>query len=128
MVKHNKILMEWDKASESWSDFVQEGKDYYREELNNPATFRLIGNVKGKHVLDVACGEGYNTRILAKKGAIVVRVDFSERMIELARKKETEERLSITYYVSDAADMQGLSSNHFDLVTCFMSLQDVERY
>lgn len=128
MVKDNKILREWDEASESWSNFVQDGKDYYREELNNPATFRLIGNVKGKHVLDLACGEGYNTRILAKKGALVVGVDFSERMIELARKEEKKERQNINYYVSDAADMRWLSSNYFDLVACFMSLQDIEPY
>jgi len=121
-------MEEWDEAAESFSDFIQRGKDYYRDELNNPAAFRLIGNIKGKRVLDLACGEGYNTRILAKKGATVVGVDFSERLIELARQLETKEKLGITYYVSDVANMEKLPTNHFDLVTCFMSLQDIEHY
>jgi ubiquinone/menaquinone biosynthesis C-methylase UbiE len=69
-------MKEWDEAAESWVDFVRQGKDYYRDELNNPATFKLIGNVKGRLVLDLACGEGYNTRILAEKGAKMVGVDF----------------------------------------------------
>jgi len=128
MVKGNSVMKEWDEAAKSWSNFVREGKDYYREELNNPAAFKLIGNVKDKQVLDLACGEGYNTRILARRGAIVVGVDFSEKLIGLARREETKERLGITYCVSDVADMKELSSNRFDLVTCFMSLQDIERY
>ncbi|MDH5439090.1 MAG: class I SAM-dependent methyltransferase [Candidatus Bathyarchaeota archaeon] len=121
-------MKEWDEVAESFSDFVREGKDYFRDALNNPATFKLIGNVKGKKVLDLACGEGYNTRVLAKKGATVVGVDFSEKLIELARHLEIKERLGITYYVADAANMEKIQSNHFDLVTCFMALQDVEHY
>ena len=128
MSKEEDIMKEWDEAAEPWSNFVREGKDYFREWLNNPAALKLIGDVEGKKVLDIACGEGYNTRILAKRGAIVVGVDFSETMIELARQKETKESLGITYYVLDAANMEKLKSNSFDLVTCFMSLQDIEHY
>jgi len=122
------VRKEWDEGAESFSSFVQEGKDFYREELNNPATFKLIGDVKGKKVLDLACGEGYNTRILARKKAIVVGVDFSEKLIEIARQKETEERLGIIYHISDVTTMKMLSSNDFDLVACFMALQDIEYY
>jgi ubiquinone/menaquinone biosynthesis C-methylase UbiE len=121
-------MKEWDEASESWVDFVRQGKDYYRDELNNPAAFRLIGNVRGQLVLDLACGEGYNTRILAKKGAKVTGVDFSTRLIELARIEEAKEKLGIDYHVADAADLSRFSSNHFNIVTCFMALQDIKNY
>lgn len=63
MVEKDKFTKEWDEASEPWADFVREGKDYFRDEMNNPAFFKVIGNVRGKHVLDLSCGEGYNTRI-----------------------------------------------------------------
>jgi len=125
-MNQDSVRKEWNEGAESFSSFVQEGKDFYREELNNPATFRLIGDVKRKKVLDLACGEGYNTRILARKGAVVIGVDFSEKLIEIAREKEREERLGIICYASDAATMGMLSSNDFDLVTCFMALQDIE--
>ena len=128
MRRKESIKKEWNDAAESWTDFVRQGKDYYRDELNNPATFRLIGNVRGQFVLDLACGEGYNTRILARKGAKVTGVDFSEKMINLARQQESKEKLGITYYVSDAANMKQLSSKHFNLVTCFMALHDIEHY
>jgi len=128
MRKDDKIMREWNDAARSFSDFVRDRKDYFREKLNNPATFKIIGNVRGKKALDLACGEGYNARILARKGATVVGVDFSPRLIKLAKEKETKERLGITYYISDAADMKDVQSNHFDLVVCFMALQDIENY
>ena len=60
MSKESRIIKEWNVAAESWINFVRQGKDYFRDELNNPAMFHLIGNVKGLLVLDVACGEGPN--------------------------------------------------------------------
>lgn len=120
------IEEEWNNAIESWADFVRHGKDYYRDELNNPAAFKLLGNVKGRLVLDLACGEGYNTRLLARKGAKVTGVDSSEKMIGLAKEEERKEKLGICYLLADASDLLRLPSIHFDIVTCFMSLQDIE--
>ena len=128
MRKKESIKKEWNDAAESWMDFVRKGKDYYRDELNNPATFKSIGDVRGRLVLDLACGEGYNTRILARKDAKVTGVDFSEKLIELAKREEAKEKLGTRYHVLDATNLEEFSSNHFDLVTCFMSLQDIENY
>lgn len=128
MGEKESIKKEWDDAAEAWVDFVREGKDYYRDELNNPATFKLIGDVRGRLVLDLACGEGYNTRILARRGAKVTGVDFSKKLIELAKREETKEKLGICYHFLDATDLEEFPSNRFDLVTCFMSLQDIENY
>jgi ubiquinone/menaquinone biosynthesis C-methylase UbiE len=128
MAKKDKVSTEWDEASGPWANFVREGKDYYRDEMNNPAAFEIIGNVKSKQVLDLSCGEGYNTRILAERGAKVVGVDFSAEMIELAKRVEKRERLGIKYCVSDAADLKKFENGRFDVVTCFMALMDIENY
>ena len=42
------VREEWDNAVEAWVKFVREGKDYYGDGLNNPAAFKLIGNIKDK--------------------------------------------------------------------------------
>jgi ubiquinone/menaquinone biosynthesis C-methylase UbiE len=128
MAKKDRISEQWDNAAESWVDFVRKGKDYYRDELNNPAFFSLLGNVRGQHVLDLACGEGCNTRILARKGAIITGVDLSERLIDLAKAEERKDRLNIDYCVNNATCLSGFPPDHFDLVTCFMALQDIENY
>jgi len=124
------VKKEWNDAAESWIDFVRCRKDYYRDVLNNPAAFKLIGNIRGQVILDLACGEGHNTRILAKKGGVVVGIDFSEKMIEYARQEEVRKKLGIRYYVMGASNINKykFSDNHFDLITCFMSLQDIEDY
>jgi ubiquinone/menaquinone biosynthesis C-methylase UbiE len=128
MVEDDKLSREWDDASESWAAFVRDGKDYYRDEMNNPAAFRIIGKVMGKRVLDLSCGEGYNTRILAKKGAKVIGVDFSGRMIRLAKEREKDEKLGISYFVSNATDLKEFQDESFDIVTCLMALMDIEDY
>lgn len=46
--------------------------------------------VKGKRVLDVGCGPGLYSVILAKAGADVVGVDFADEMIQIARSKAEE--------------------------------------
>ncbi len=128
MTCDDKISKEWDNAGESWANFVREGKDYYREEMNKPAFYEVIGDVKGISILDLACGEGYNARILAKMGAKVVGADFSPKMIELARRREAVDCIGIDYYHSDAARLDKFSKDQFDLVTCFMALMDIESY
>lgn len=122
----NAVRNEWDNSAKAWADFVRTGKDHDRDALNNPAAFKLIGRVKGLTVLDLACGEGYNTRILAKKGAEVTGIDFSPKQIEMARQEERKENLGVKYMITDAADLRSLPDNCFDLVTCFMALQDIE--
>jgi len=128
MTEKDRISDQWDIAAESWADFVRKGKDYYRDELNNPAFFSLLGNVRGQVILDLACGEGYNARKLARKGAVVTGVDLSQRLIDLAMAEEARDRLKIDYHLSDAASLKEFSTDHFDVVTCFMALQDIEDY
>jgi len=41
-----------------------------------------MGDLSGKTVLNEGCGEGYNTRLLARSGARVTGVDISQRMEE----------------------------------------------
>ncbi|MEO0093805.1 MAG: class I SAM-dependent methyltransferase [candidate division WOR-3 bacterium] len=118
----------WNKSAEAWVDFVRTGKDWARNELNNPAMFAILGNIKGKKVLDLACGEGYNTRILARKGAKVIGIDFAQKLIDYAKEQEAKDKLGINYYVCDASNLAIFKNNTFDIVTCFMALQDIENY
>ena len=47
----------------------------------------LLGDLRGKTVLDVGCGEGTNSILLAKLGAQVTGIDISPKSIELAGKR-----------------------------------------
>src|SRR5205814_9083378 len=75
---------------------------------------KLIGHPNGMDVLDVACGEGFYTRMIREQGAArVTGVDLSQGMIELARNQEAQHQLGIQYVVGDARELP--DTNQFDL-------------
>jgi len=49
--------------------------------------YHLLGDVKGKTVLDYGCGLGDNSVLLASRGAKVIGVDISPDLIDLAQKR-----------------------------------------
>jgi ubiquinone/menaquinone biosynthesis C-methylase UbiE len=67
---------------------------------------KLVGDLDGMDVLDVACGEGFYTRMIRQRGAArVTGVDLSHGMIELARNQEAQHQLGIEYVVGDAREL-----------------------
>ncbi|MFQ6090824.1 MAG: hypothetical protein ACE5LD_05235 [Candidatus Bipolaricaulia bacterium] len=67
-LKDEEISARWDAAAGVWAETVRSGGDINREAVNNPAMFKMLGTVKGKRILDLGCGEGYNARLLASEG------------------------------------------------------------
>ncbi|HEY2894391.1 MAG TPA: class I SAM-dependent methyltransferase [Pirellulales bacterium] len=86
----------------------------WRTHIESFTLMELAGDPSGQSVLDVACGEGFYTRMLRTQGAArVAGVDLSEGMIELGRKQEAVHGLGIEYSVGDARDLA--FKDEFDL-------------
>jgi SAM-dependent methyltransferase len=49
--------------------------------------FHLLGDVRGKTILEYGCGDGLNTVILANRGAHVIALDISAELLAVARKR-----------------------------------------
>ena len=95
-------------------------------ELAVALTMRLVPDLRGARVLDLACGQGLAARALARGGAAsVTGVDLAPEMIELARGHEAAEPLGIGYQVADAQALPGLADRSFDLVNCQLALMDI---
>src|SRR5210317_1307221 len=78
--------------------------------------FRMLGDVSGLSVLDLACGEGFYTRRIREAGATSVKgVDISPQMIRLAEMMEAEQPLGVDYLCADVATMEVQGT--FDLVS-----------
>lgn len=128
MGRDDDVRRQWDEAVEFWVERVRSGGDVYREYMNGPAFRGMVGDVGGKRLLDLACGEGYFSRFFAKAGATVTAVDFSEEMIRAAVEEETRDPLGVEYHKADAGDLGMFGEGVFDLVYSFMALMDIPDY
>jgi len=77
-----------------------------------------FGLGEGVHVADFGCGPGLYTTRLARTGAQVTGIDFSERSIAHARETAREARLSINYLVADYLEFE--TDARFDLILMIM--------
>jgi ubiquinone/menaquinone biosynthesis C-methylase UbiE len=114
----------WNGNAEAWSRLARAGFDVYRDHLNTPAFFSLLPDVAGLTGLDIGCGEGHNTRLLARRGARVKGIDISEVFVTHARQAEDSEPLGIDYHVGSAVALP-FDDRAFDFATGFMSFMDV---
>ncbi|GAA4529766.1 class I SAM-dependent methyltransferase [Amycolatopsis samaneae] len=66
-------------------EFLDHARDgLYNAHCDRPACLDLLGDVAGRRVLDVACGPGLYAAELVARGATVIGLDHSPRMVELA--------------------------------------------
>lgn len=73
--------------------------------------------VEGSRVLDLACGTGELSVMLAGEGFSVVGVDLSEDMLMAAREKADREKADVSFFLQDMRELEGLGK--FDLAAVF---------
>ena len=128
MPEKDNVRKQWNNLADYYISRVRYGKDLWRHFLNAPVFKKMVGDVQGLRLLDMACGEGYFSRYYAKAGAIVTGIDFSESQIAAAQAEESRTPLGIQYQVADASIMNNIESESFDIVISFMALMDIENY
>jgi SAM-dependent methyltransferase len=121
---HRKVGEYWNGNAEAWTRLARAGYDIYRDFVNTPAFFEMLPSFADLRVLDIGCGEGYNTRLLADRDARVVGIDIAERFITHAIAAEREEPRGIEYRIASAVELP-FSNASFDAATAFMSLMDI---
>lgn len=89
-----------------------------------PEILNICQPLQNASVLDLGCGDGYVSRLLAKAGARkVVGIDISEGMVNAGIAEEEKEPLGIKYYAADASStipvlLQNLEPVQYDIVIC----------
>ncbi|WP_035844348.1 class I SAM-dependent methyltransferase [Kitasatospora azatica] len=93
-----------------------------------PSFLGMVGEVRGKSVLDLACGTGFYSREVKRRGATeVFGVDISGEMIAVAREIERRDPLGLSYEVGDVAELRPLD-RRFDIalaVQCLNYAEDI---
>jgi ubiquinone/menaquinone biosynthesis C-methylase UbiE len=123
-MNHEEVGPFWNANANAWTKLARAGYDVYRDSLNTPAFFDLLPDVDGLLGVDIGCGEGHNTRLLAKRGAHVTAIDIAEDFIACARQAEAHEPLGIDYRVASAVALP-FADGTFDFATGVMSFMDI---
>ncbi len=93
----------------------------FRHAIERYTVFQLLGDLRGKTVLDHACGEGIYARQFKRAGASeVTGVDVSPEMIALAEADERANPLGCRYVCEDAARF--VTDEPVDVVTAIYLL------
>lgn len=85
----------------------------------------LVPDPSGLRVIDVACGQGIASRMLAAGGAFVTGVDYSGSMIANAIRHGTPIGVEIDYLVDDGQTLASIDDGSFDGATCQLGLMDI---
>jgi len=124
-ISEEQISRAWDKVADEWTRRYDEHGDVNRRYITDPTIFRLVGSVAGLSILDAGCGNGYLCRLLAKRGAKMIGVDVSKRLVEIARQKENEAPLGITYHKGSLCNLSMFKDETFDTVVSNLVLMDL---
>lgn len=114
----------WETNATTWTRHVRAGYDIYRDALNTPAFVSFLPPVRDLRGLDIGCGEGHNTRVVAQLGASMTGIDVAPTFICHAREAEDSRPCGIAYQTADAAALPFADAS-FDFATAFMSLMDM---
>ena len=90
----------------------------FHREIVRPHTEELLAIKRGDLVLDIACGNGNFSQRLAENGAQVVGFDYSERLIEHAKRRRAAYLDAISFHVCDATQYDASNSLQCTTVLC----------
>lgn len=87
--------------------------------------FLAVQLARGRRVLDIACGEGYGSDLLAQVASSVIGVDSDVRVIDAAN--QTYRRDNLTFRCASVFSIPAEDAS-FDLVACFETIEHVAEH
>lgn len=125
VVESREVGRVWDSNAEAWTELSRAGFDVYRDLVNTPAFLAMLPDVSGQVGLDLGCGEGHNTALVAERAGWMVGLDISPRFARSAL-AAVRSVSGTTVVVGDGLALP-FPNGSFDFVVGFMSFMDVPR-
>jgi ubiquinone/menaquinone biosynthesis C-methylase UbiE len=110
------------QAYTDWSETYDQDRNLTRD-LDTVVTRETLANLRSNSILELGCGTGKNTGLLAQIGEHVSAMDFSAGMIEKARQRLSFD--NVTFIVADISQPWRFEDQSFDLVVCNLVLEHI---
>lgn len=118
----DRLKEQWAALADTWIEFTSNGGDPHRQGLLDSWMLDAIGDVTRQDVVDLGCGEGRFSRMMAERGAKVTGLDLNERFIDFARANQFDDE---EYVVGDMENLSGSPDQSFDMAVSYITLVDV---
>jgi SAM-dependent methyltransferase len=107
----------WDRHSAAYQAGARLPTDvaHYGPDIATEADLRLLGDLKGKRVLELGCGGAQCSIAFAKQGASAMGVDNSAEQLAFARSLCEHEGVKVELHQGDLADLAWLRGDSVDL-------------
>ncbi|MBI1256220.1 MAG: methyltransferase domain-containing protein [Chloroflexi bacterium] len=106
-----------------WSVTYDTDRNLTRD-LDQIVTEQTLGSRTCTTILELGCGTGKNTALLADLGQQVIALDFSEGMIAQARAKLSAD--NVRFSLADLTQRWPVADHAVDLVVCNLVLEHIE--
>jgi len=110
------------QAYTDWSSTYDQDRNLTRD-LDEIVTRETLTELRCKSILEIGCGTGKNTALLAQIGQHVKAIDFSAGMIEKAREKLSND--NVTFAVADLTQPWPCEDQSIDLISCNLVLEHI---
>jgi ubiquinone/menaquinone biosynthesis C-methylase UbiE/ADP-ribose pyrophosphatase YjhB (NUDIX family) len=89
---------------------------HYGPSIPNEDELGLVGDVRGKRVLEIGCGGGQCTIAFARRGALAVGKDLSDEQVAFARELAASEGVEARFYQGSVEDLSEFPDASQDVV------------
>ena len=115
----------WEEATPHYQEGnkIHTNSAHYGPYTPDEDKLRLLGNVKGKKILELGCGGGQCSIAFAKEGAKCTGIDISEKQLEHAEMLAKKNKVKVNFILGSFQDLSKIKSNSQDIVFSAFAFQ-----
>jgi len=115
----------WNEVSQSYQKDakIHTKSAHYGPYSPDEDKLKLLGNVKGKKILELGCGGGQCSIVFAKQGATCTGIDISTEQLKYAEKLSKKNKVKIKFIHGTFQNLSKFKSNSYDIVFSAFALQ-----
>jgi len=111
------------EAYDDWADIYNSNENKTRD-LNSSVLKSSLTDIKKKRILEIGCGTGINSEYFAQHAESLTGVDFSEKMLNHARKRV--QHSNAVFLNSDLTGTWQFEDRSFDVISANLVLEHIE--